>query len=249
MTPALLGVIDGLLLGDAWIEVNAKSEGRLGLEQTAAHANWVLAVEAAFTHAGVQCTRSVRKPRESQINGNVIRGKGGLVLRTRKYQPFTEQRSRWYPEGQKRVPPDVDLGPLSLAHWYWGDGATSNHGYRMVFHTDGFVEADVVFLRDSLRSLYGWTPTVSRRSGRKDDFILTLSQLKQRHELVELIHPFCPPCFEYKMSIKQKAPCRIDAVEDEFRQLRAEGYTQAQLDKHFEMSKGWAGWACNRLGI
>ena len=200
LTPALQSVMDGLLLGDAWVEVDARSEGRLCLEQAVSHEGWIEAVETFFTQEGVQCTRSTRKPRENVLHGKVIKGKGGALLRTRKYRVFTEQRARWYPSGLKRVPQDVDLGPLSLAHWYWGDGATSNQGYRMVFHTDGFEESEVVFLRDRLYALYGWTPKVSPRSGQKG-FILTLGQASQRRDLVELIKPFCPPCFSYKLSI------------------------------------------------
>jgi len=246
--PNLLSIIDGLLLGDAWIELSANSEGRLCLEQTPVHESWVDAVEVALINAGIQCTRSIRKPRYSQINGNIVKGKGTVMLRTRKYQPFTEQRKRWYPDGVKCIPKDVDLNPISLAHWYWGDGATSNHGYRMVFHTDGFDETDVIFLRDRLHDLYGWTPKVNRRSDQRG-FILTLARVGQRNDLVRMIRPFCPPCFQYKLNIKHKASCQIDTVEEEFKQLRSAGLTASQLNKHFKMSKSWAWWVCKRLGI
>ena len=131
-------------------------------------------------------------------------GKGSLILRTRNYQPFTHQRSRWYPNGIKCIPEDIKLDPLSLAHWYWGDGATSNNGYRMVFHTDGFQKKDVYFLRDRLNALYGWTPTIQQR--KYNQFILVINHLRHRKELVEYIQPFCPPCFAYKLLIKQKQP-------------------------------------------
>jgi len=219
MTPELLEVVDGLLLGDAWLEATPKGEGRLCIEQAAKHSGWLDMVEGLFTNTRVRCTRSTRKPRLGEIHGKVVKGNGSVMLRTRKYQPFTEQRLRWYPADVKRVPKDVRLGPIALAHWYWGDGATSNKGYRMVFHTDGFEEEDVVLLQDRLRDLYGWTPTMTRRSGR-EGFILSLYRAEQRAEMVELIAPFCPPCFKYKLKIKRKARCRIDEVEDEFRHLR-----------------------------
>lgn len=248
MSSTIKSVIDGMMLGDAWIEVDGNSEGRLCLEQTSIHESWIDALEHDLMNSGIQCTRSIRKPRDGQINGNIVRGKGAILLRTRKYQPFTEQRKRWYPDGVKRIPKDVDLSPIALANWYWGDGSTSNHGYRMVFHTDGFDEDEVLFLRDRLHELYGWTPKVNRRSGR-DAFILTLGRVEDRKNLVDMIRPFCPPCFGYKMDIKQKALCRVDAVDAEFRMLRSDGFTLAQLNRHFKMSKGWAGWACKRLGI
>lgn len=201
MTPTLLDVVDGLMLGDAWLEVNANSEGRLCLEQIPERGDWLDMVESIFDSEGVTCSRQHRPPRQARIKGREFISKGSIVLRTGKYQPFTEQRSRWYVEGKKRVPLDVRLTPQSLAHWFWGDGCTGNNGYRMVFHTDGFNESDVDLLQGKLRSTFGWEATKQER--RKGVFTLALSESEFRRDLVGQIRPYCPPCFAYKLNIKE----------------------------------------------
>ena len=200
-TDRLGELIDGLLLGDAWIELDRTSEGRLCIEQREDRQSWLIALQSEFEMAGVKCYPGFREPRTARIKGKVFLGKASVTLRTGKYRPFTDQRNRWYPNGSKRVPVDVRVGPHALAQWYWGDGSTSNSGYRMIFHTDGFPEEDVRFLQRRLHEEYGWLPTIQRRN--QDCWILALSRKDHRRELVSLIRPFCPPCFGYKLIIKE----------------------------------------------
>jgi hypothetical protein len=201
MTEEVLALVDGLLLSDAWIELDRTSEGRLCIEQRIGRESWLHALESELAVAGVETFFHTRKPRTSYFQGKAIRGAGVTSMRTGKYRPFSEQRHRWYPQGKKRVPKDVNLEPRSLAHWYWGDGATSKPGYRMVFHTDGFIEADVKFLQQRLNEKYGWSPALQER--RPGQFILVIQRKEDRRDLVSMIKSFCPQCFEYKIIIKE----------------------------------------------
>jgi len=236
VTERFLELVDGLLLGDAWIEVYGTSEGRLGLEQTCHHEAWIEAVAKEFAGLNISTNHKCRRARKKSV-----------VLRTHKYMPFTAQRHRWYPKGEKRVPVDVHLSPRSLAHWYWGDGATVNDGYGMLFHTEGFNEEDVALLRARLKKVYGWDTT--QRERRPGQFTIGLYRQKYRDELVKLIEPYCPSCFRYKIKTRTRAPSKISEVEAELRTLRSEGLTQRQISEHFRMSPGWGGWACRKLGI
>lgn len=201
-----LSLVDGLMLGDGWLECTPRGSGRLGLEQRGDRGTWLAMVTDVLNRSEVECSIGSRAPRSGWVGGRQIHQKGSLVLKTRKYDAFTDQRRRWYPEGSKRIPKDVRLDAQALAHWYWGDGATSNHGYRMVFHTDGFPEEDTRFLAARLHDLYGWDIRVQARLGRRaPQFVLALGYMKQRKELVEMIRPFCPPCFVYKLKIKETA--------------------------------------------
>ena len=199
MTEELGNLVDGLLLGDAWLERNKSSEGRLCLSQRGDRGSWLDAVEHILSLENIEVTRSTRAGRRATIKGRTFMGRPEVCLRTHNYQPFTEQRERWYPHGSKQVPQDVHLGPVALAQWYWGDGATSKDGRRMAFHTDGFAEEDVTFLQERIRDLYGWKLTRQARKQRKGSFILALHHKAQQRELVEQIGLFCPPCFNYKL--------------------------------------------------
>jgi hypothetical protein len=201
LTSSLIKTIDGMLLGDAWLEVNGNSEGRLCISQSPAHIGWLDLIDKEFEYNGIALTRSLRAPRVSKIGNKIVRGKGEVLLRTKKYVQFTQQRLRWYPRGEKRVPEDVNLAPKSLAHWYCGDGSTVNNGYGLVFYTDGFIKKDVEFLKKRLLDLYGWK--LKMRARRQNQYILTLYTKESRLEFVSLVQPFFPECFFYKLRVKE----------------------------------------------
>jgi len=245
-TEESLELIDGLLLGDAWLEKTGGSEGRLGLAQRADRKEWLEQVQRELRAGGVKSNIKPRPARIGHIGKQVLRGNPSLQLRTLKYKTFTDQRLRWYPKGKKIIPLDIRLTPRALAHWYWGDGGLINTGYGVAFCTDGFTWEDVEFLASRLRLLYGWSPRVQSHRGNPR---LVLSQRKHRLELVALTEPFCPDCFRYKLQVRGKAPAKIDQVEKELRQLRGQGWTQKRIAEHFQMTPAWAGWACRRLGL
>lgn len=188
-TPKALTLIDGLLLGDASIECCMHSESRLELTQRRGCVAWLRRVAREFCQLGIETVLTDR-------------GERGFQLRTGKYATFTRQRRRWYPHGIKYVPPDVQLAPEALAHWYWGDGSTENAGYRMAFCTDGFSKHDVGFLAERLHSLYGWRPTIQRRPRGYRGFRLAIAKRDDRTALTGLIRPYCPRCFMYKLKVK-----------------------------------------------
>jgi hypothetical protein len=65
---------------------------------------------------------------------------------------FKQQRSRWYPKGEKIVPVDLKLTPEVLLHWYIGDGEL-NHSKRI--HTTGIRLNTHSFSVENLRFLIG----------------------------------------------------------------------------------------------
>jgi hypothetical protein len=180
-------LVDGLLLGDASIEQWANSEGRMEITQRRACVDWLYDIQSRLATFGV----------ESRVDD---RGLRGFQLRTKKYVPFTELRQRWYPKGKKIIPRDVRLTPLSIAQWYWGDGSTSNNGYTMSFCTDGFTWRDVRWVSRRLRVLYGWASSVVKHQTYPK---LSIYRVNHRLALVDLIGPYCPSSFTYKLKIRR----------------------------------------------
>jgi len=191
-------LIDGLLLGDAFVGDHQNSEARLELTQRRTCAEWVADVGMRLETAGF----------DTRITD---RGARGLQLRTGKYATLTIERRRWYPLGIKIVPSDVRLTPLAISQWYWGDGCTSNNGYRMVFHTDGFQREHVEFLGTRLLDLHGISSRLETRRAspsskpprRSDQYILTVSTSQSRQRLTKLLAPYCFKCFAYKLETKE----------------------------------------------
>lgn len=58
---------------------------------------------------------------------------------------FYHLRNRWYPEGKKVVPSDVELTPLTMLLWYIGDGAllTPNRSQYIKLCTNGFPKDNI----------------------------------------------------------------------------------------------------------
>lgn len=73
----------------------------------------------------------------------------GWVMWTSGNATLTSQRERWYPEGEKRVPQDLVLTPLSVFHWYICDGSRAKDG-SITLCTEGFPGEDVERLIDLL---------------------------------------------------------------------------------------------------
>jgi len=238
--------LDGLLLGDAWLECDNIGEGRLGISQRQDRIAWLEQIKTELAKHDIVSSIKPRPARPSYIGNKIVAGKASEQLRTLKYVQFTEQRSRWYPNGTKIVPKDIKLTPISIAQWYWGDGGLLDNGRSIYFCTDSFSMNDVEFLRKKLYDIYGWNARVFKHKGYPR---LAISHYKDRMSFIDCVRGWCPPCFDYKLKLYNRHEFKIFTVEQELRDLRSQRITYAEISRHFNMSKGWSWWACHRLGI
>lgn len=189
MTASFVELLDGLMLGDGCLEYNRVSETRIEVTQQRPTRLWLEDVATALRGHGVEVKISDRGPR-------------GYQLRTGKYATLTQQRSRWYPGGKKRIPEDLCLTAVSVAHWYWGDGSTENFGYRMSFCTDGFTSQENQELAERMSCLLQ-APVKARLRTKSSKYHRLFVETKEgRRNLVELIRPYCPACFAYKLEVR-----------------------------------------------
>jgi hypothetical protein len=149
-----------------------------------------------LTRNGIKNRIDYRKRLPRELRGRKIISNGSYVLTTGKYANFTEEYNRWYKNSIKVVPKDVNLDPGSIAQWYFGDG--TGCGYKMSFYTDGFSVKDVCMLRDKLNSQYGLK---LRQHYHCKKPILNVGKKVDRRKLTNLIRPFCPECFKYKLEV------------------------------------------------
>lgn len=242
---ALLELIDGLLLGDGSLEGNQKS-ARLVLNQTARHRPWINQVRDALVAAGFRVAVGTTRAGTTTIRGKHYRRTAGLSLRTSYDASLGKQRARWYPRGVKRVPQDIRLSPVSIAHWYFGDGTVGCKGYHAKFCTDGFTRRDVRALVRALKGRFGWRPLVEERNR------ILLCKMADRVSLVEMLRAQrIPTCFRHKLRLRLHYRTRIivGAVEDRLRTLRQHGHSYSQISVELKLSKSGVWDACQRLGI
>jgi len=72
------------------------------------------------------------------------------------YPELLTIRKKWYPEGKKIVPKDIELTPLVCRQWYIGDGQLEireKHRPRIKLTTDSFSIPDVNWLVKQLNNL------------------------------------------------------------------------------------------------
>lgn len=108
---------------------------------------------------------------------------------TKTHPDFTEQYNRWYREGEKIVPGDVDLQPIVVYNWYIGDGSLYKRVAR--FHTQGFSAAYTKILMDKMLAL-GFQIRVDKVG----DLRLTVDSTRK---MLEYVGDFPPlKCYSYK---------------------------------------------------
>ena len=78
---------------------------------------------------------------------------------TRSSKLFGEFYNKWYPNGKKIVPNDIQLNSLIMAIWFLDDGnvyvrKNAPHRFEVKFATDGFTKNNVEFLADLLCKRY-----------------------------------------------------------------------------------------------
>lgn len=233
VTEEMVELVDGLLLGDGTIG----KDGRMSLGQTISHLDWVTQVHGHFQRLGLLAT--LNRPTKGGVadfGGKVYHRSPSVTVRTRGYDFLREQRLRWYPNGVKRVPQDVRLTPLAISQWYFGDGTVGGGGYRVTFCTDGFITEDVEFLRQKLRDKFGWSPLIPTKACRNR---ITLCCREDRKTLLDMVTPYTPVCFKYKLALKTTAQNMFSTEEGvaELIRLRQSGMSCAAIAQHLGVSR------------
>lgn len=183
----------GLLLGDACID----PKGSLHLEQCDARLGWVEQVAEHLQIVGASSKTISIPPKTRVIEGRLVRSTAAHVLYTPAYVEMQAQRTRWYPENKKIVPRDIKLSPIALAHWFCGDGTSSDQGDLRIC-TNGFTEADTQFLVQKLLSDLQITARAVATQ-RKGQFTIVITQRKEAHRVLQMIEHLIPECCQYKL--------------------------------------------------
>lgn len=191
-TERFVQFIDGLLLGDG--SINFKN--CFYLTQTMKREQWVFYVRGLFAEMGALTRMIPRGRRQHILEGRRIEEKPHWVLYSPAYVEMALQRERWYDDGEKRVPHDVRLTPLAVAHWFAGDGSSS--GPTLFFCTNGFRREDVEHLAEQMGVQMGIEarPSKTKRSGQ---YRLTVGKKREAFRLATLIRPHLAHCCMYKL--------------------------------------------------
>lgn len=206
----LIELVDGLLLGDASIA----RQGYLVMDQMDRRLSWLYQVQKILTDQGVRSrVAPVLKERVIHFANGAAIGKPASRITTSTTNFMKTQRARWYPLGTKRVPHDVRVTPISIAHWFAGDGTCTVTGC-LKFCTNGFTESEVKRLASLLPVVADHAP-VSQAPGQ---FIVQVNRKREALRLANLIRSHLPACCQYKLRyVRLSRACRIDRERDRTR--------------------------------
>ncbi|MGD9725440.1 MAG: hypothetical protein AB7V39_03380, partial [Nitrospiraceae bacterium] len=142
ITDQALETIDGLLLGDGHLTPGKRGESYLVVNQAPERRDWLEIAAKSLNDVGIVTTIKPRKAGKPKVyNGVTVVNRGGWKLSSKSYVQLSEQRHRWYPGGEKRIPEDVRLTPRAVSLWYAGDGYSAQR--RLGFCTNSFRKEDV----------------------------------------------------------------------------------------------------------
>jgi len=107
-------------------------------------------------------------------------------LETLVHFELSDFRKRWYPEGEKIIPPDFELSPLSLRHLHIGDGCFDEGNYSIYLYTDGFETDSLARLQSELREKAGVKSSITHRGS------LHIQKAQSRQRYFDYIAPLPP---------------------------------------------------------
>lgn len=168
--------IDGLLLSDGHL---VRLNWSTGYTQTCKFREWLKHIVNELLKSGI----------EGAIYKFQKGGKYYHFLWTRYYSGLNELHDRWYSNGKKHVPEDIELTPRCVANWYMGDGSLSDRA--ALFRQTAFEYEEMQNLSEKLNKVIGVNSHV-----RKNKTIYI--PVKDTPKLLKYIEPFKLPCFDYK---------------------------------------------------
>ena len=190
ISPNLYSMLGGLLISEAWLQINKSGNTRFFLKQSMANSALVLFVFNRLSH---YCSSY---PSITITNLKGYRFKS-LCLNSRTYPCFTEFYNMFYVKGVKIVPLNLyDLIDFEfLAYWIMSDG--SKAGNAIYLQTQSFSIKECVFIISILIHKFNLDCNIHLQRKQPTIYISAKSMKKIRSYLL----PFFLPSMVYKLNL------------------------------------------------
>lgn len=193
LPPFQNSVVIGLLLSDAWLQLQSQSRSKnslLRFKQSLDRSKYVWFVFSILSH---YCSSY-----PSLVTG-VRAGVRyyGIEFFTRALPCFTDIYHLFYKDSIKVIPQNIYelLTPMALAHWIMGDGVSRPYGLQLC--TDSYSLTDTVRLMNVLMIRYGLICTLHKK--REGQYRIYISS-KSMPKLKEIVTPYMHESMSYKLS-------------------------------------------------
>lgn len=188
-------IFDGLMLGDGSLRKSPRSRN------------------ACFTYRGKHRSVALKYKIVFEANGFTFPPSNprhiltercdGWEIGSRIHGFFTKQYNRWYPQGKKIIPKDLIISPLTVKHWYYGDGGLAYHHHltrRVKFATNGFAINEAKWLAEKVNLVLG----ICSQIGLNNEQPILLVYKKDFDNLFSYIGPCDIPCYQYKWIVDDR---------------------------------------------
>lgn len=136
-----IGYFDGLVMSDGYLRPLKQSLISC-YSQFCKHREWLEVIRIRFLEVGI----------EGSIKEDVRPGKSGWILRTLSYKELGEQRARWYPGGEKKIPINIDFSNSTLwNNFVCGDGYY--RGTALELGLDKYGKEQVLWVKEVLKGM------------------------------------------------------------------------------------------------
>jgi len=193
----ILDFFDGLLLGDGNYHCGSRFSAAFQLSQHG-HDDWVYSINGYLNRYNIVTRINYRLPKRRLSKGNIINDHGSTYIRTLYYRTLLNEHNRWYKNGEKRIPKDINISnPLLLAQWYMGDGGVEieTGRYELKLFTNDFPERDVRWLIRQIKKHHGIHGIVSHWRGQP----YIQLQHKNAAKFIGIVKPYIVDSFKYKI--------------------------------------------------
>lgn len=180
-------IINGMLLGDGSLYINKKFEFKNAVLLYTCHymeviddlrydvlkkLGWHFKIAKQFDH----------RTNKTYTNYTIV---------SRAFPELTELKKKWYINGVKIVPKDIELTKETCYWWYLGDGSSGNSSLRLC--TNGFTENDVQFLANKMPVECTYYTTQGP--------MISINKLKERRKFLDYIGICRHNCYNHRWII------------------------------------------------
>lgn len=182
----------GLLLSDAWLNINKEGNARLGFKQSLSRFEYLYFIFLKLSHYCSSYPSLVK----TKLKGKIFYA---VCLTTRVLPCFTELYNLFYVKGKKVVPSNLFeiLTYEGLAHWICGDGSLVKGG-GIYLNTQSFTVKECVFIINVLIIKFNLTCSIHYQRELPVIYISARSMRK----LYPNISKYFVPSMRYKIDIK-----------------------------------------------
>lgn len=186
ITPELMEIIEGNLLGDGCISIVKPHERSGHYQHGSKYINHITWLRKLFEEQGFPMKKIHSKDAFSQVvmgekRSNLANFSESFYIKSKSTPSLKVIRQKWYTSERKIVPINLKLTPTMILHWYLGDGSLEKRG-RIEIATNGFDENENKFLAELFSELgikalihkassgFGFRLTISKKDGNADKF-------------------------------------------------------------------------------